>query len=181
MKKEILLIIVISLSSCLSRNRPYYPIYESYQIVNTSSHDVVLHFYKENAPKTIYCEIKDQTGLWGVGKDSSSKDVSLLTKDSLLALSVGQTALLYSNEDLRNSQTILYSLYPCGTSDGTLSLFCTQKYFIGDSVTFSMKDEEERALPLFQHELWETWYDNMNSIYYHCWRIKDNIGQFIVQ
>ena len=64
------------------------------------------------------------------------------------------------------------SLCDCANEGKKLWLFINQKYFIGDRVIVSDSDEKETVLAVQNAELWETWYDEKNFVYYHFWRIE---------
>ena len=173
MRKIVLLAILVSLTSCLSLRRQDYTVFESFQIGNSSSDEITLHFYNQGQPKIVYYELYDQSSLITVSRDSSIKEQSSMMSDSILTLAAQQSALLYSNENQWNPGTRVSCLYECGGGYGQqFYVFFNRKFFVGDSVVISSAETEGAILPLTQNELWETWYDEKNFIYYHLWRIE---------
>lgn len=170
MKKIIIIGIVAFLTSCLSMNKPDNSIKESFQIGNTSSQNVTLHFYEEGKPKAVCVEIYNQSYPVYVTRSESEKNIEKLLCDSALTLLAGQTALIYAHYQWSHDMAL--SLRDCGSEASQLWLFMNQEYFIGDSVTVSYDGGIETVLPVRNAELWETWYDERNFIYYHFWRIE---------
>lgn len=161
---------IVCLTSCFSQNRQDYTIKESFQIGNTSSREVTLRFYEEGKPKAVYAEIYNQSYPVYVARTESEKNIESLSCDSALTLAAGQTALLYAPNQW--SPNMAMSLCDCANEGKKLWLFINQKYFIGDRVIVSDSDEKETVLAVQNAELWETWYDEKNFVYYHFWRIE---------
>lgn len=173
MKKILLLAVAVVFSSCFSLQRQDYSIFESFQIGNTSPHDVTLRFYQENAPKTVYYEILHTAGPVYPSRDNGYKDENALQSGSVVKIAAGHTLLLYSKDRQWNPGTTRYScLYECGSSDNKLNVFFNRGFFVGDSVTLSFPGKAETVLPVTQNEAWETWYDEKQFVYYHFWRIE---------
>lgn len=173
MKKILLLAVAFGLSSCFQLKRQDYSIYESFQIGNTSPQDVTLRFYQENAPKTVYYEIQPAASPVYPSLDNGFKDETALLSGSVVHLASGQSLLLYSKDRQWNPGTTRYScLYECGSSDSKLNVFFNRGFFVGDSVTVASGDEEPSVLPVTRSELWDTWYDEKQFVYYHFWRIE---------
>ena len=173
MKKILLLAVAFGLSSCFQLKRQDYSIYESFQIGNTSPQDVTLRFYQENAPKTVYYEILHIAGPFYPSRDNGFKDENALRAGSVVKIAAGHTLLLYSKDRQWNPGTTRYScLYECGSSDSKLNVFFNRGFFVGDSVTVASGDEEPSVLPVTRSELWDTWYDEKQFVYYHFWRIE---------
>lgn len=173
MKKILLLAVAVVFSSCFSLRRQDYSIFESFQIGNTSPHDVTLHFYQADTPKTVYYEILHTAGPVYPSRDNGFKDENALQSGSVVKIAAGHTLLLYSKDRQWNPGTTRYScLYECGSSDSKLNVFFNRGFFVGDSVTVASGDEEPSVLPVTRSELWETWYDEKQFVYYHFWRIE---------
>ena len=157
-----LVMVAICLNSCFSLKNQHIEHFESFQIGNTSSQQVILHFYQDGKIMNIYHEIYDQSCLVYLKRENERKDIHLLQQDTVLTLNAGQTALLYAKE---------YCLKWCSPGE-RLYLFYSQKAFMGDRVIMSVKGRQDSILPIHDKELWETWYDEDQFIYYHFWRIE---------
>ena len=173
MKKVILLTVIVGLSSCYSLQKQDYSIYESFQIGNTSEHEVTLRFYQNNAPKNVYYEVANTSNLIYVSRDDNFKEKNSLAVGSAITLAAGQMVLFYTQDHLWNPDMLRYRcLNECGSSNNALFIFLNRALFVGDSVTISYAGEQESLLPMLHNELWETWYDEEEYIYYHFWRIE---------
>ena len=169
---SLLLIVFTVFNSCYLWENRYvngdHSCYESYQIGNTSQQNVTLHFFEKGKPKIVYAEVYNQTSLIPVDKEKAEIEATnVLTGDKLI-LASGETALLYETAQayetghLKVTSLTTIGSYITGTSIR----------FIGDSVIVSVDDETETVFPVRNAELWETWYDEKNFIYYHFWRIE---------
>jgi hypothetical protein len=168
MKKIVLFIVVICFTSCWKLNRPDYSKQESFQIGNTLSEEVTLHFYENDSCKIVYYKIYEQSS--PVLLTSRNKDVPVRTisKDTIVTIKPNHTLLLYAYTpkwDYYNASC----LGNCGSD--RLYLFCQLKQFMGDSVTISYNGGANTSLPILDLESWETWYNESEYIYYHYWRI----------
>ena len=169
MKKLVLLIVAVCLTSCFQLKRYDYSSMESYQIGNASSQDVTLHFYEYGEPKMVYYEIYNQSSPVLKTRGSYKKNAKTLSADSVVTLTPNNTVLFYWKR-LNNPEA--ECLYDCGGQDGILYPFLGLRHFLGDSVTASTSASECIALSVQNGEQWETWYDEKSFIYYHFWRIE---------
>ena len=160
------------LSSCLSEAPgPNLSEYESYQISNTSSSDISLHFYEQGEPKTVYAEISE--GSFVLDIESSKKSVDALTGDSSIILAKGQTALLYMYYEKNIPQSQANSLFKVGEGTSLQILNSTRvQQIMGDSIVMSVDGDAVSVLPVGNIYIWETWYDKKQYIYYHFLRLQ---------
>ena len=173
MKKWILIAVALAMTSCFELREPDYSLYESFQITNTTSNEVTLRFYQDGTPKTVYADLFDQAPVcMTVG--GSQADSASLQRGDLLKIPAGQTAVFYMYESERNTRKRANAFYYFGSShDGFFfPFFSSRSAFLGDSVTISVQDAEPVTLPLNKNELWETWYNKKEFVYYHLWRIE---------
>ena len=171
MKKVVVFsIIMIGLTSCLSMREPDLSTKESFQMGNTSSSEMTLRFYEEGKPIVVYAEIYNQSTPIFVPQTDDRKNIDSLMCDSILILKPGQTILFYDR--YRGNRGYLVCLPICGYGKSSLNLFVNLKPFIGDSVTASIANGVETPQPILNAELWETWYDEKEYIYYHFWRLQ---------
>lgn len=169
-KVAVFVIIIVGLTSCLSMWEPDLSIKESFQIGNTSSQEVTLHFYENGKPKIVYAETYDQSNPIYVSRKDEKINITTLLCDSVLTLNANQTLLFYAC--YRQPEGWASTLRDCGYEHTTLHLFMNLKSFIGDSVTVSTANGAETPLPVQNAELWETWYDGKEYIYHHYLRIE---------
>lgn len=173
MKKIILLMAIVGFSSCYSLQEQDYSIYESFQIGNSSAHEIILRFYQNNAPKNVYYEVANTPNPIYVSGNDNYKEKNSLAVGSTITLAAGQMVLFYTQDRFGNPDKSRYRcLSECGSSNNALFIFLNRVLFVGDSVTVSYAGEQESILPISQNELWETWYDEEKFTYYHFWRIE---------
>ena len=173
MKKTILIACVAGLTSCFSLKEPGYYIYELYQISNNSSQSVTLRFYQEDTLKTVYADIWEGSFLYNDKLEKKGWDK--LWIGSFLSLNTGQTALLYryyNPYNHPNASPNYFFYIGNSTSIGTSRFFSYLNHVVGDSITISVGEDSEQIYPIQNPELWETWYDEDQFIYYHFWRIE---------
>lgn len=170
-KITVLLIAFAAFNSCYIWENRYvngdYSCYESYQICNTLQQDIVLRFYEKGKSKTVYAEIYNQTSLISIDKSEAEKDAGGLLKGDQLTLKFGQTLLLYEPTSTYEGHLRVTNLTRIGSH-----LLGASIRFIGDSMTVSIENGAETPLPIRNAELWETWYDEKEYIYYHLWRVE---------
>ena len=171
MKKWILIVVSVAMTSCFQLRGPDYSLYESFQITNTTSDEVTLRFYQNGTPKTVYADLFDQAPVC-ITVDSCEVDSASLQRGEMLKIAAGQTAVFYM---YWIQSKVAKPFRYCGrSSDGyqSFSFFSSRSAFLGDSVTISVQDVEPVTLPLNKDELWETWYNKKEFVYYHLWRIE---------
>jgi len=177
MKHKWLIIVLLGLSSCTSNNVPDTTLHESYQIGNVSSNKVTLHFYSNGAPNKVYAEIYDQTNPVFVSPEKAVKPREALLNVSSVSLKAGQTVLFYKLVETYEHNYVGDTIPHEGTC-----LFDKHYYYsyipsrsaIGDSVVVSFENKPDSVVPMMVvTDIWETWYNNKNFIYYHYWRITE--------
>ena len=177
MKHKWLIIVLLGLSSCTSNNVPDTTLHESYQIGNVSSNKVTLHFYSNGAPNKVYAEIYDQTNPVFVSLEKAVKPREALLNVSSVSLKAGQTVLFYKLVETYEHNYVGDTIPHEGTC-----LFDKHYYYsyipsrsaIGDSVVVSFENKPDSVVPMMVvTDIWETWYNNKNFIYYHYWRITE--------
>ena len=171
-----LLVVIYTFTSCIlyeQRRLPDMYIRESYQINNASSHDISLRFYREGKPYTIYAETCDQESPIFVTPENAKKEIKLLSNDSILSLKAGQTALFYEpiNETMRDNPQAT-CLHISGSGSTFFNIFRGAINLIGDTVAIQSVGASDSIVSINNKDLWETWYDEKNYIYYHFWRIE---------
>lgn len=182
MKYKWLLMVLLGLSSCSLieeniNNKPYTGAYESYQIGNSSSSEVTLHFYSNGAPKKVYAEIYNQASPVFVTPETAEKPRAELLNVANVTLLSGQTILFYEliqtyehtyvGDTIPHTATSLLQKYYYYN-------FIPSKSLIGDSVVVSIKNQPDSVVPMMVvTDLWDTWYDEKNFIYFQYWHITD--------
>ena len=159
-----------------NRQAPDLNIWGSYQIGNSSSQDVVLHFYSKGKPMAVYAEIYNQSNPIFVSQENSIKEISELIHTDKLPLKAGQTALFYSvyySQKLTQPHEVHQAscLSNLGYGNAYNNLSNVGLPVIGNRVVMSIEGQTDSILPLQERDLWETWYDEKYYIYYHFWRI----------
>jgi len=177
MKHKWLLIVLLGLVSCTPNNLPDTTLHESYQIGNVSSNKVTLHFYSKGAPKKVYAEIYDRTNPVFVTPENAEKPRGELLNVSSVSLKSGQTVLFYKLVETYEHDYVGDTIPHNGTC-----LFDKHYYYsyipsrsvIGDSVVVSIENQPDSVVPMMVvTDLWETWYNDKNFIYYNYWRITE--------
>lgn len=172
------LIGLIGVSSCsqIEENmagKDYY-LWESYQISNTSSGEKNLYFYSEGVPKTIYAEIYNQAKPVLMTRENADKPLNELMDVTKVVLKPKQTILFYEPTvpeekfDTPEATCLVHSGY--GVS--FYNIFRYAINLIGDSVQLSGEGLDS-IVPMTNHEIWETLYDEKNFIYHHIWQISE--------
>jgi len=177
MKHKWLIILLLGLVSCTPNNLPDTTLRESYQIGNESSNKVTLHFYSKGAPKKVYAEIYDRTNPIFVSPNKAVKPREALLNVSSVSLKAGQTILFYKLVETYEHEYVGDTIPHEGTC-----LFDKHYYYsyipsrsaIGDSVVVSFENKLDSVVPMMiVTDIWETWYNDKDFIYYHYWRITE--------
>ena len=177
MKHKWLIILLLGLVSCTPNNVPDTTLRESYQIGNESSNKVTLHFYSNGAPNKVYAEIYDRTNPVFVTPENAEKPRGELLHGSSVSLKSGQTVLFYKLVETYEHEYVGDTIPHEGTC-----LFDKHYYYsyipsrsaIGDSVVVSFENKPDSVVPMMVvTDIWETWYNNKDFIYYHYWRITE--------
>lgn len=166
-----LFLMPVCLISCLQKKHVDYPIMESCQMGNMSSHDVTLYFFAGGSPKTVYAQIFNQSSLVCVNKDAAEKEAKYIYSGVSVTLHPGQTSLFYYPK-YQNDNPYASCLRVGGYSNRGFRFGGAQRNFVGDSVVASIAGQPDAVLEVKDYSQWETWYDETQFIYYHLWRIQ---------
>ena len=174
MKHKWLIILLLGLVSCTPNNVPDTTLRESYQIGNESSNKVTLHFYSNGAPNKVYAEIYDRTNPVFVTPENAEKPRGELLNVSSVSLNSGQTVLFYKLVETYEHEYVGDTIPHSATClfDKHYYYIFAAKSVLGDSVVVSIENKPDSVVPMsIVTDIWETWYNDKDFIYYHYWRI----------
>ena len=166
-----ILTVALCLHSCdlwENQNSHSTAIWTSFQITNNSSENVTLSFKKEGKPFSTYAEIYNQSEIIALTVGNTEKEITSLQYSSELQLTPGQTILFYrptGTGDTRYPTATSLATYGYGPSLNPIKYVA--KNILGDSIIISSAGKTEETISSHDENLWTTWYDEKQYIYYH--------------